>query len=154
MPRRIIASVEELKSLAGQEVAVSEPFEITQDQINRFAEVTGDHQWIHVDVERARRESPYKTTIAHGFLTLSLLSRLAFDTLQIGAGRRMGINYGLNRVRFAAPVPAGSVLRGRFRVNSVQELPDSLEIIWGVQVNIEGQEKPSLVADWVTRYYF
>ena len=153
MPKRVIASVEELKSLAGQEVAVSEPFQITQDQINRFADVSGDHQWIHVDVERARRESPYKTPIAHGFLTLSLLSRLAGDTLQVGAGRRMGINYGLNRVRFAAPVPAGSTLRARFRLVSVKDLADSHEIIWDVQVNVEGQEKPALVAEWVTRYY-
>ena len=153
MPKRVIASVEELKSLAGQEVAVSEPFQITQDQINRFADVSGDHQWIHVDVDRARRESPYKTPIAHGFLTLSLLSRLAGDTLQVGAGRRMGINYGLNRVRFAAPVPAGSTLRARFRLVSVKDLADSHEIIWDVQVNVEGQEKPALVAEWVTRYY-
>lgn len=153
MPKRIISNIDELKSLAGQEVAVSEPFQITQDQINRFAEVTGDHQWIHVDVERARRESPYKTPIAHGFLTLSLLSRLANETLQVGGGRRMGINYGLNRVRFAAPVPANSTLRARFRLVSVKDLPDSHEIIWDVQVNVEGQEKPSLIAEWVTRYY-
>ena len=153
MPKRVIADIEELKSLVGQEVAVSEPFKITQDLINRFAAVTGDHQWIHVDVERARRESPYKTTIAHGFLTLSLLSRLTTDSLQIGTGRRMGINYGLNRVRFAAPVPAGSTLRARFRLVSVKDLAESHEIIWDVQMNIEGQEKPSLVAEWVTRYY-
>ena len=108
MPAREITSVEELRSLTGQEVAVSDWFEVTQDRINLFADATGDHQWIHVDVERAKAEPPYGATIAHGFLTLSLLSQLMSETVKIKLPIKMGVNYGLNKVRFPSAVAAGS----------------------------------------------
>jgi len=109
---REIASLEELKTLLGQEVAVSDWIEITQDRVNIFADATGDHQWIHLDVERARKESPYGGTIAHGFLSLSLLPMLVETSITM-VGSKMCINYGLNKVRFPAPVPVGSKVRGR-----------------------------------------
>ena len=106
-----LENITELQSLTGQEVAVSDWFEVTQERINLFAEATDDRQWIHTEPERASRESPFKTTIAHGFLTLSLLSELMKRAIEVG-GLRMGINYGLNRVRFVSPVPAGARIRG------------------------------------------
>src|SRR5438045_5111126 len=108
-----IGSLGELKTKVGQEVAASDWFEVTQGRINQFAESTEDRQWIHVDPERAARESPFKETIAHGFLTLSLLSELAKRAMSVG-GVRMGLNYGLNRVRFVSPVPAGASFHCRF----------------------------------------
>ena len=113
MPVREITSLEELRSLIGQEVNVGDWFEVTQDRINQFAEATGDHQWIHIDQQRARVESPYGTTIAHGFLTLSLLSYLMSQTVRVKIPIKMGINYGLNKVRFPSPVPSGSRVRAR-----------------------------------------
>jgi acyl dehydratase len=107
MPLTEFENLESLRPLIGKEIAVSDWFTVTQERINQFAEATGDHQWIHVDVERAQRESPYKATIAHGFLTLSLLAGLAIDTIKIKSVK-MGVNYGLNRVRFTDAVPAGS----------------------------------------------
>src|SRR5499433_1999657 len=130
----------------------SEPVEVTQDMINRFADLTGDHQWIHVDVERATRESPFKTTIAHGFLTLSLLSELGKRAMFVG-GVRMGINYGLNRVRFVSPVPAGARIRGRFTLAGVDEIKGGVQASWNVTVEREGSEKPCCVAAWLVRYY-
>jgi acyl dehydratase len=120
MPARKIASIEDLLSLVGQEVAVGDWVEITQDRIDQFADATGDHQWIHTDVERAKRESPYGTTIAHGFLTLSMLSYLLKQMIEIHLPIRMGINYGLNRVRFPAAVPAGSKIRARAVLQAVE----------------------------------
>src|SRR3989442_15117803 len=107
MPRTIIESIDDLKRRVGQEVGGSDWFEVTQPLINAFADATQDRQWIHIDPERARAESPYKTTIAHGFLTLSLLSRLRSLAFEVRGNVKMGINYGLNRVRFPAPVPSG-----------------------------------------------
>src|SRR5436189_6311790 len=112
MPATQIESLSELAQYVGREVAVSDWLEVQQDRINQFAEATEDRQWIHVDPDRAARESPFKETIAHGFLTLSLLSELGKRAMSVG-GVRMGINYGLNRVRFVSPVPAGSGVRGR-----------------------------------------
>jgi acyl dehydratase len=147
-----IESIKELGNHVGQEVAVSDWFEVTQERINRFAEATEDRQWIHTDPERAARESPYHTTIAHGFLTLSLLSKLAMSTMSVG-GIAMGINYGLNRVRFIAPVPAGVRIRGRFTLAALEEIKGGAQATWNVTVEREGGDKPCCVAEWLVRYY-
>jgi len=155
---RIIKSLEELESLQGQEVAVSDWIEITQQQVNLFAEATGDHQWIHVDVERARRESPFGAPIAHGFLTLSLLPKFMQNAIHM-EGVKMGVNYGLNRVRFTSPVPVGSRLRARVKLLKVERLepaPDGLtgaQSTWEVTVEREGSERPVCVAESITRRY-
>lgn len=142
----------DLPSLAGEEIGVSDWVEITQDRVNKFAEATGDHQWIHVDVERARRESPFGTTIAHGFLTLSLLSHFLNNSLEFGDSK-MGVNYGCNRLRFTAPVKTGSRLRARFKLKEFQRIEGGAQMIWDVAMECEGQEKPALVAEWVGRRY-
>jgi acyl dehydratase len=153
MPARIIEGIEELKSLVGQEVGASDWFEIDQSRINAFADATGDHQWIHVDAERAKAQSPFKTTIAHGFLTLSLLPHLASEAVTVRGDFKMGINYGLNRLRFVSPVPSGSKARARFTLQSVEEVSGGIQIIWSVTVEIEGGQKPALAAEWLVRYY-
>jgi acyl dehydratase len=153
MPAREITSVEELRSLAGREVAVSDWFEVTQDRINLFADATGDHQWIHVDVERARAESPYGATIAHGFLTLSLLSQLMPQTVKIKIPIKMGVNYGLNKVRFPSAVPAGSKIRARAVLQSVEDVEGGHQLVWSLTVEREGSEKPCCVAEWLVRHY-
>ncbi|HKC85799.1 MAG TPA: MaoC family dehydratase [Blastocatellia bacterium] len=153
MPAREITSLKELRSLAGQEVALSDWFEVTQDRINLFAEATGDHQWIHVDVERAKTESPYGATIAHGFLTLSLLSYLMSQTVKIKLPIRMGINYGLNKVRFPSAVLAGSKVRARATLQSLDEIPGGQQLVWNITVEREGADKPCCVAEWLVRYY-
>ncbi len=142
-----------LRTRIGDEVAVSDWIEITQARINQFAEATDDRQWIHVDTARAATDSPFHTTIAHGFLTLSLLSELMKRALSLG-GLRMGINYGLNRVRFVAPVPAGSRIRGRFKLDALEEIKGGAQATWSVAVEREGgAEKPCCVAEWLVRYY-
>lgn len=146
-------SIDDLKSHVGMEIGVTEWFAVTQERIQQFADATGDHQWIHVDVERARRESPFKTTIAHGFLTLSLLPQFMPQVIQIKGGMRMGINYGLNRLRFVSPVRSGARIRARFTVQSIKDFGEGLEIVYVVTVEGEGSEKPCLVAEWVVRYY-
>ena len=153
MPLRVIEGVEELRSLVGQEVGQSDWLEVSQALINAFAEATGDRQWIHVDPERVKKESPFGRTIAHGFLTLSLLSQLAKQALDVRGDFKMAINYGLNRVRFTAPVPAGSRIRGRFTLQSLEELSGCIQVIWGATVEVEGASKPSVIAEWVLRYY-
>ncbi len=150
---RVVSSIEELRTLVGQEVAQSDWFEVTQPLIDAFAETTGDRQWIHTNPERAKTESPFGRTIAHGFLTLSLLSRLASQALKVQGDFKMAINYGLNRVRFPAPVPVGSRLRGRFTLQSVEELAGCVQVVWAATVEVEGATKPSVVAEWVIRYY-
>ena len=154
MPMTEIKSVVELGTYVGREVAVSPWLEVTQERINQFAEATGDRQWIHVDPARAARESPFEQTIAHGFLTLSLLSELARLAMAVG-GVRMGINYGLNRVRFIAPVPAGAQIRGRFTLEKLEELKDGggQQATWSVLVECEGGDKPCCAAEWLVRYY-
>ena len=138
----------------GQEIAVSDWLEITQERINQFAEATGDHQWIHVDPVRAAAETPFKTTIAHGFLTLSLLSTLIRESLQF-TGLRMAINCGCNRVRFVSPVPSGSRIRGRIVPQFVSRVTDGgIQVTWQVTVEREnGGDKPACVAEWIVRYY-
>jgi acyl dehydratase len=147
---RTIRNISELKQLAGTEVAVSGWVTVTQEQIDAFAAATGDPQWIHVDRERAAKESPYGATVAHGFLTLSLLPQLLKDAIDL-QGFRMGVNYGLNRVRFTGPVPAGSRVRARFTPVAVEDIPKGMQTIWNVVVEREGGEKPVLVAEWITR---
>jgi acyl dehydratase len=153
MTTRTIEGVEQLRSLVGQEVGTSDWLEVTQDMIDAFAQVTGDHQWIHVERERAARESPFGTTIAHGFLTLSLVTRLHSQAVRVAGERKMGINYGLNRVRFPNPVRAGSRIRSRSAVRSVEDFDGGVQVTWLVTVELEGQEKPALVAEWVGRQY-
>jgi len=153
MPQRIIAGEEELRSLVGQEVGVSEWVELRQERIQQFAEATGDYQWIHLDADRAAAESPYGRRIAHGFLTLSLLSMLSGQTFRIDAGFKLAVNYGLNRVRFPAPVFSGSRIRARFTLGKLEEIAGGLQFIWNVVVESEGGEKPCLAAEWVTRAY-
>jgi len=147
-----IENLAELKTQVGKEVAASDWFEVTQERINLFAEATEDRQWIHTDPQRAARESPFGGTIAHGFLTLSLLSELGKRAMSVG-GVRMGINYGLNRVRFVAPVPAGARIRGRFRLAAVEDISGGVQATWGVTVEREGGDKPCCVAEWLVRYY-
>jgi acyl dehydratase len=153
MPARIINGIEELKGLVGQEVSSSDWFEVTQSRIDRFAETTEDRQWIHIDVERAKTSSPFGATIAHGFLTLSLISHLASQAVKVEGDFKMGVNYGLNRLRFPSPVPAGSNVRARFTLQSVEDIEGGVQITWNVTVEVEGAKKPSLVAEWLVRYY-
>ena len=147
-----VESVERLAEFVGHEVALSEWVEVSQERIDAFAEATEDRQWIHTDPERAARESRFGGTIAHGFLTLSLLSELMRLAVSVG-GVRMGINYGLNRVRFVSPVPAGSRVRGRFKLSALEEIRDGAEATWKVTVEREGGDKPCCVAEWLVRYY-
>lgn len=153
MPPLVLDSLDSLKGFVGQELPATEWLLLTQDRIQQFAEATEDRQWIHVDGERARRESPYRTTIAHGFLTLSLLSQFMKQAVQIRSGVRLGINYGLNRVRFPSPVPVGSHIRARFTLQSLKELPNAFEAVFSAVVEAQGADKPCCVAEWVVRYY-
>jgi acyl dehydratase len=150
-PRSI--ALAELPTLVGQEVAISDWVEVTQDRITQFADATDDRQWIHVDPTRAATESPYKTTIAHGFLTLSLASLLLRNAITID-GLRMAINYGTNRVRFVSAVPAGSRIRGRFTLAAVEEAGNALQATWNATIEREGHQKPACVVEWVVRYYW
>jgi len=138
--------------VAGQEIGASDWVEVTQAMIDSFADTTGDRQWIHVDPDRAARESPFGAAIAHGFLTLSLLSRMKSQAVSV-RGVQMAINYGLNRVRFPAPVRSGSRVRGRFAMQSVEPIEGGVQAVVGGTVEIEGSSKPALVAEWVLRYY-
>src|SRR5271169_660516 len=146
-------TLEELARLAGQEIGVTDWLMIDQHMIDAFAEATGDHQWIHVDQARAKTESKYGRTIAHGFLTLSLLSRLSSEAVEVRGDFGMRINYGLNRVRFPAPVPEGSRIRARLTLQELTEFDGGHQIIWLVTVDVEGSDKPSLVAEWLVRLY-
>jgi acyl dehydratase len=154
MPTREISSLDELRSLVGREVGAGDWFEVSQERINQFADATGDHQWIHVDVERAKAETPFGSTIAHGFLTLSLLSYLVSRTVQVKLPIKMGINYGLNKVRFVSPVPAGARIRARVALQSLEDIPGGQQLVWAVTIEREGGEKPCCVAEWLVRQYF
>jgi acyl dehydratase len=153
MPQRVIDGVEELRGLVGQEVAIGDWFTITQAQIGAFADVTHDRQWIHTDPERARHDSPFGTTVAHGFLTLSLLSHLHSQAVQIRGNVRMAINYGLNRVRFTSAVRAESRIRTRSVLQGLEEIADGIHLVWTITVEVEGTAKPALVAEWLVRLY-
>lgn len=148
-----MTTIRDLESRVGQEVGISPWVEITQERIDTFARAIGDFQWIHVDAERARN-SPFGRTIAHGFLTLSLLSNLSEQTFSF-SDRRMGINYGLNRVRFTSPVPVGSRVRARFTLAKFEKIEgDGVQVTWNTVVEIEGAAKPALVAEWLGRHYY
>ena len=153
MTPRVIEGIEELKTLVGQEVGASDWFEVTQSRINDFADATEDHQWIHIDVERAKTDSPFHSTIAHGFLTLSLLPHLVSQAIKVQGDFKMGINYGLNRLRFVSPVPAGSRVRASLTLQAVEDVTGGHQITWSVTCEIEGGQKPALVAEWLVRYY-
>jgi acyl dehydratase len=149
---RVIASEEELQGLIGQEVAVTEWFPVTQERVSLFAEATGDHQWIHLDVERSRKESPYGGTIAHGFLTLSLLPMMMQSAVSMPPAK-LSVNYGLNKVRFPAPVPVGSRIRGRMTLLEMEDLDGGMQIVWKVTMELEGGDKPVCVAESIVRRY-
>jgi acyl dehydratase len=144
-----IATLDEIRARVGKEVGVSEWILVDQARIDAFAEVTEDRQFIHVDPEGAAK-TPFGGTIAHGFLTLSLLSRMAADAMLVPEGTLMGVNYGFEKVRFLAPVRAGKRVRGRFTLTSLEEKrPGQFQFVHAVTVEIEGEEKPALVADWI-----
>lgn len=145
-------SIRDLRERIGEEVGVSPWVEISQQRIDTFAKAINDFQWIHVDPARAK-DSPFGGTIAHGFLTLSLLSHLAEQTLSF-ADRKMGVNYGLNRVRFTSPVPSGSRVRARFTLAKYEPLDGGVQVTWNTVVEIEGAAKPALVAEWIGRHYY
>jgi acyl dehydratase len=151
-PLRDIANLEELKTLVGTEVAVSNWFAITQQRVDTFADATSDHQWIHVDVDRCKRESPFGGPVAHGFLTLSLLPAMFENALRM-VDVTMALNYGLNKVRFPAPVPVGSRLRARLTLASVDVIEGGAQLVWAVVVECEGGERPVCVAEFVMRRY-
>ena len=153
MPPIVLENLQSLEDYVGREIATTDWLEVTQERIRQFAEATEDRQWIHIDPERAERESPYGTTIAHGFLTLSLLSFFIKQAIQIPRDVRLSVNYGLNRVRFPAPVRAGAEIRARVTVQSVKKLPDSVEAIFGISVEAKAAAKPCCVAEWIVRYY-
>ena len=142
----------DLRARVGEDIGATDWVIVTQERINAFADATGDHQWIHVDVERAQRETTFGATIAHGFLTLSLISALMRNAIAIG-GLRMTINYGLNRVRFVSPVPANSRIRALIALGRLDDTSDSVQATWNVTIEREGAEKPCLVAEWLVRYY-
>jgi acyl dehydratase len=147
-----IPDVASLRARLGQEIAVSDWVDVTQQRIDQFADATGDRQWIHVDPARSAAESPFKTTIAHGFLTLSLVSDLTRRALSFG-NVRMAINYGMNRVRFVSPVPAGARIRGRFSPIAVEDADGGVQLTWAVTIEREHGDKPCMVAEWLVRYY-
>ena len=154
MAKNLVASLAALKELTGQEVGVSEWFTVAQERIQQFADATLDHQWIHVDVERAKRESPFGAPIAHGFLTLSLLPHFMHEALGIAESMRMGVNYGLNRLRFVSPVRSTVRVRGRFKLLSMKDVePNGVEVVYEATVEAENGQKPCLVAEWLVRYY-
>jgi acyl dehydratase len=146
-----IANLNSLQQRVGEELAVGDWVTVDQATIDRFAEATGDHQWIHVDAERAK-QGPFGTTIAHGFLTLSLLPRLAESAIKID-DVRMGVNYGLNRVRFPAPVPSGSRIRARMKLLAYDAIDGGAQLVMEVTMEREGGDKPVCVAETVSRRY-
>jgi acyl dehydratase len=154
MPRRELESLDSLKELVGQEVVVTDWFTMTQDRIQQFADTTLDHNWIHVDVDRVKRESPFKAPIAHGFLTLSLLAHFMQQAIAVKQGVRMGVNYGMNKVRFVSPVRVDSKIRARFTLQSFKDVDgNGVEAQYNATIETEGGSKPACVAEWLVRYY-
>jgi acyl dehydratase len=150
-PRAVVRGIEDVRALEGEIVGPSSWREVTQEMVDQFAELTGDHQWIHVDVERAKRESPFGTTIAHGNLTLSMIDGMRRD-LNDWSGFKLGVNYGWNKVRFPAPVPVGSRLRCFAQIVEVEDLGGGWhQVVTRLTVESEGGEKPVCVADSVGR---
>jgi acyl dehydratase len=153
MPPLVVRDPQALKDFVGREIGVTDWLCIEQGRIEQFAQATEDRQWIHLDSVRASSESPYGSTIAHGFLTLSLTSRFLRETMQIQGGVRLVVNYGLNRVRFPAAVRVNSRIRGRVSLLDLRELPDSIEAAYKVTIEVEQSDKPCCVAEWIVRYY-
>jgi acyl dehydratase len=148
-----VADTHALRALVGSDALASVWVEIDQASVDRFAAATGDHQWIHVDVERAKRESPFGGPIAHGFMTLSLIPALLEQTVTLK--QRMGVNYGLNRVRFTSPLAVGSKVRANFVVAEVNDVDDNgVQVVWNVTLEKEGSERPVCVAEFITLHYF
>jgi acyl dehydratase len=142
----------DVKSWVGQELGVSDWHLVTQEEINSFAEATHDHQWIHLDVERAKKESPFGGPVAHGYYTLSLAPHLMSQIWGV-QGVKMGVNYGLNKLRFPSPVPIGSRIRARATLNNVEDVKGGMQVTVGLAFEIEGQDKPACVAEGLYRYY-
>ena len=153
MPPLAVSDPQSLKELVGREIGVTEWLRVTQERIEQFAETTEDRQWIHLDQARTSKESPYGTTIAHGFLTLSLISHFMSEAIRFESGVRLAVNYGLNRVRFPAAVRADSRIRARVALLALKELPDSVEATYAVTIEGEKSEKPACAAEWIVRYY-
>jgi acyl dehydratase len=151
VPIVAFADLDELRGRIGGEVAVSDWLPVAQERIDRFAEATGDRQWIHVDRERAAL-SPLGGTIAHGFLTLSLIPHFFATTLQLPPAR-MTLNYGLERVRFTSPVPSGSRVRARFQLRDVRAAGDATDLFWKVTIEVEGSAKPACIAEMIARRF-
>jgi acyl dehydratase len=147
-----VAGIEDAKARQGEEVGVSDWMDVDQERVDAFAQITGDQQWIHVDVERATRDSPFGGPIAHGYLTLSLLSKFAMECIQVD-GVKLAVNYGLNRVRFVSPVRVGSRVRARFVLGGVDDIEGGAQLVWQATVEIEGNDKPACVAEMVVRWY-
>jgi acyl dehydratase len=151
---KVISSIDDAVGLVGQELGVGEWKEIDQKRIDAFADVTEDHQWIHIDVERAKTESPYGTTIAHGFLTLSMIPKLSKDNFQV-ENAKMAINYGLNKVRFLAAVPSGGRVRARSELVDATKVSDEVVNLTVRQtIELDGSDKPAAVADTIVRVIF
>jgi acyl dehydratase len=153
MPNADISTLEKLRGQVGLETVVTEWVDMSQERINQFAQATGDFQWIHVDVARAAKESPFGGTIAHGFLTLSLLGKFYDDDI-ILPFCDVGVNYGLNKVRFTHPVRAGSRVRGRFVLAKLEDVENGIQLTWTISFEIEGLDRPACVAEHVVRRYF
>lgn len=150
---RVVKDFDEMQSLVGTELGVSKWFDVSQERIDQFADATGDHQWIHVDVERAKTDMPGGKTIAHGYLTLSLVPMMIQDVYRLESVRQ-SLNYGSNRIRFTSPVPSGSRVRGRYQLKSTEPVKnDGLRIIGEVTVDIDGQDRPALVAEVMAIVY-
>jgi acyl dehydratase len=154
MPPLILESLQQLNTYVGKEIATTGWLQMTQQRIQQFAETTGDTQWIHVNVERAQRESPYRATIAHGFLTLSLMTHFMREAIQLPGEVRQTINYGLNRVRFPAPVRMGEKIRARIGLQSCTDLCGSVEAVFNITMEVENSTKPCCVAEWILRYFY
>ena len=149
----IITSFEDLQALEGQEIGISEWFDVSQEQINQFANATNDHQWIHVDIDRAKKEMPGSKTIAHGYLTLSMVPAMTATFIEFTNLER-AINYGVNKVRFTNMVPVDSKIRARATVTRVKQRSGATQVIGETTVEIQGEEKPACVAETVSFYYF
>ena len=146
-----INGLDELRAAVGRDLGTSDWLEITQDRVNTFADATGDHQWIHVDVERARAESPFGGPIAHGYLTLALTNQFLPEVLEV-RGISSGVNYGVNKVRFPTPVPVGSRVRGNVRLESADEVPGGVQTTMIITVELEGSEKPACIVEALSRW--
>jgi acyl dehydratase len=153
MQRTVFSNVADLMRARGESLGESEWLTVTQPMIDEFARLTNDHQWIHVDPDRARRESPLGTTIAHGFLTLSLLSSMIAQCVRF-ENVRASYNYGFDRVRFAAPVPVDARIRGSFALENVREIAGGADLTWRAEVHVRDASKPALAAQWLTRIVF